>query len=280
MAEITAALGMDLHVVDRFHSWLVVPLVVKEVQIGFLVLIHRKPNYYSRSAREMAQMFANHVAIAIQNAQLYHRAQASAVLEERNRLARELHDSVAQALYSISLYANASRKALLAEKMDAVDKHLAELQRLSSEAVADMRLLIFELRPPVLEEEGLVEAIRTRLESVETRSGIKVDFYVDGELRLNKAFETELYRVTMEALNNILKHAQATQIVVNITSDERGFNLSIRDDGKGFDASIFEKGGGVGFRNMQERIQKIGGVVRVDTAPGRGTSILVKVEDK
>jgi PAS domain S-box-containing protein len=280
LAEINAALGITPYAIDRFHSWLVVPLVVKKVQIGFLVLIHRKANYYGRSAREMAQMFANHVAIAIQNAQLYHRAQASAVLEERNRLARELHDSVAQALYSISLYANASRKAMLAEKMDAVDKHLTELQRLSSEAVADMRLLIFELRPPVLEEEGLVEAIRTRLDSVETRSGILVDFYVDGEVRLNKAVETELYRVTLEALNNILKHAQATQIVVNISSDERRFNLTIQDDGKGFDASIFEKGGGVGIRNMQERVQKIGGVVRVDTAPGRGTTILIEVENE
>jgi PAS domain S-box-containing protein len=280
LAEINAALGMTPHAIDRFHSWLVVPLVVKKAQIGFMVLIHRKANYYIRSAREMAQMFANHVAIAIQNAQLYHRAQASAVLGERNRLARELHDSVAQALYSISLYANASRKALLAEKMDAVEKHLTELQRLSSEAVADMRLLIFELRPPVLEEEGLVEAIRTRLESVETRSGILVDFYVDGEVRLDKAVEIELYRVTLEALNNILKHAQATQIVVNISSDKRRVKLTIQDDGKGFDASIFEKGGGVGFRNMQERIQKIGGVVRVDTAPGRGTSTHIEVENK
>ncbi|MEJ2599149.1 MAG: PAS domain S-box protein [Anaerolineales bacterium] len=104
MSEINSALRQPGRMLGRFHSWLVVPLVAKDVQIGIMVLTQRKANYYSRSARDMAQMFANHVAIAIQNAQLYSEAQTSAVLEERNRLARELHDSVAQALYSISLY--------------------------------------------------------------------------------------------------------------------------------------------------------------------------------
>ena len=278
MSEINTALGQPGQMLGRFRSWLVVPLLVKDVQIGIMVLTHRKANYYNRSARDMAQMFANHAAIAIQNAQLYSKAQASAVLEERNRLARELHDSVAQALYSISLYANATRKALVANKMDVVDSHLKELQRTSSEAVADMRLLIFELRPPVLDEEGLVEAIRTRLESVEARSGIQVSLQVDGELSLSKPIETELYRVIQEALNNILKHAHATLVDVKIKSKRKRIYLTIQDNGKGFDPSGIEKGGGYGFRNIRERIHSIGGTFILETSPGQGTSMSIEVE--
>ncbi len=280
MSEINSALGQPGHMLRRFRSWLVVPLVVKDFQIGIMVLTHRKANYYNRPARNMVQMFANQVAIAIQNAQLYSEAQTTAVLEERNRLARELHDSVAQALYSISLYANATRKALSANKIEVVDSHLRELQRTSSEAVADMRLLIYELRPPILEEEGLVEAIRTRLESVEARSGIQVILQVDGEPQLPKTIETEVYRVIQEALNNILKHAHATYVIVKIIDDQNHFYVTIQDNGKGFDQALIGKSGGHGFRNIRERIHRIGGIFRIDTAPGQGTSIHIEIKAK
>lgn len=279
MSEMRTLMRQPGEVLDRFRSWLAVPLLVKDVQIGMMVLTHRKANYYDRSARDMVQMFANHVAIAIQNAQLYRQAQASAALEERNRLARELHDSVAQALYSVNLYANATRKALVANKWDVVDSHLGELQRSTSEAVADMRLLIFELRPPVLDEEGLVQAIRSRLESVEARAGIEVSLQVDGEPRLSKAIETEVYRVVQEALNNILKHAHATLVAVKIKSDRSRIQVTIQDNGKGFDPTVIDKSGTLGLRNIRERIHRIGGTFRLETAPGRGTSVHIEVEN-
>ncbi len=272
-SEISAALDLNSQLIGRFRSWLVVPLVVQDIQIGIMVLTHRKVNYYDRSAQRMAQMFSNHAAIAIQNAQLYDRAQASAILEERNRFARELHDSVAQVLYSINLYANATYRALEADKMDVANNHLTELQRLSSEAVSDMRLLIFELRPPVLDEEGLVEAVRSRLESVETRAGIEVDFQVEGEPRLSKNIEAEAYLLIQEALNNILKHAHATRVSVKIICDQNRVLLAIMDNGKGIDSSAFEQGRGLGFRNIRERTRRIGGAFRVETAPDRGTAI-------
>lgn len=277
MSEINEILGQPDQTLSRFRSWLVVPLLVKEVQIGILVLTHRKANYYNQSDRDMALMFANQVAISIQNAQLYHKVQVSAVLEERNRLARELHDSVTQALYSINLYANATQRALEANKLDVVDDHLSELQITANEAVADMRMLIFDLRPPDLDEDGLVDAIRTRLESVEARAGIKVDFRVEGEPRLSKTAETELYRVIREALNNILKHAQATQIIITISSDRQRVYLTIQDNGIGFDPALFTQGRGQGFRNIHERIQHIGGTIHVETDVGAGTSIYIEV---
>ena len=280
LSEINTALGQSGRSLSRFHSWLVVPLMVKDVQIGIMVLTHHKENNYNRSARDMVQMFANQATIAIQNAQLYREAQNSAVLEERNRLARELHDSVAQALYSISLYTNATRKALGANKMEVVNSHLEELQRTATEAVADMRLLIYELRPPILDDEGLVEAIRVRLESVEARSDIQFNLEVDGELQLPKMTETEVYRVIQEALNNILKHANATYVFVKIIEDQNHLYVAIQDNGKGFDQTLTEKSGGYGFRNIHERIRRIGGTLHIDTAPGQGTSIHIEIRAK
>lgn len=278
LSEINMTLGqLGWPLLSRFRSWLVVPLVVQNHQIGIMVLTNRKINYYKPFARDMVRMFANHVAIAIQNAQLYQKAQVSAVLEERNRLARELHDSVTQALYSINLYANATRRALETNKLDTVDSHLNELQRTSNEAVADMRMLIFDLRPPILDADGLVEAIRTRLESVETRAGIQVSFDVEGEPHLTKTIETELYRVVREVLNNVIKHAHATQIKMTIKSERRRVYLTIQDNGIGFDPSLFNKGWGQGFRIIQERIRQINGIIRLETAPEKGTTIFIEV---
>jgi PAS domain S-box-containing protein len=277
LAEVCSSLDQPKHVVQNFRSWFIVPLTVKEIQIGIMVVAHRQANHYNHSAREMVEMLANNVAIAIQNAQLYHQARISAVLEERNRLARELHDSVAQTLYSINLYANATSRALSAGKMQVALNHLKELQRSSEEAVADMRLLIFELRPPVLEEDGLVEAVRTRLELVEARSGIKASLQVVGNPQIPKNVETELYRVIQEALNNILKHAKATQVNVKIVRDHKRFQLTIQDNGAGFDPTLVEKSGGLGYQIIQERVHQIGGSFRVEAAPQQGTALTIEL---
>lgn len=277
LAEVCASLGQPKHLIQDFRSWFVVPLTVKEIQIGIMVVTHRQANYYNHSNREIVELFANHVAIAIQNAQLYRQAQISAVLKERNRLARELHDSVAQSLFSINLYANATSRALTAGRMEVALNHLKELQRSSGEAVADMRLLIFELRPPVLEEDGLVEAVRTRLLLVEARSGIQVNLQVEGTPQLPKTVETELYRIIQEALNNILKHAKATQVTVKMVSDKKQFQLMIQDNGAGFDPALVEKSGSLGYRIIQERAHRIGGTFRVETAPQQGTTVTIQL---
>jgi signal transduction histidine kinase len=279
-SEIATALSVPPQVLARFHSWLVVPLVVQETQIGLMVLTHRKADYYNHSAQMMVQIFADYAAIAIQNARLYHQAQSSTILEERNRLARDLHDSVAQTLYSISLYTDATRKALSADKLEVVECHLRELQRSVNKAVADMRLLIFELRPPVLEKEGLVEAIRTRLDAVEARTGLEVYLQVEGEPRLSKAAETEVYRIVQELLSNVLKHAQANWIIVKIKCEQDRVQLSIQDNGRGFESSIAEQRRGLGFQIIHERIQKIGGSLHVDTAPGQGTVARIELDQE
>jgi signal transduction histidine kinase len=261
----------------RIRSILGVPLIARKDLIGILIVAHFQPNHYPPQARILASLFANQVAIALQNAQLYKRAQDIAALDERNRLARELHDSVAQALYSINLFTDASLMAWETNKRDVVKEHLGELADLSRQAMADMRLLIFELRPPALEEVGLVAALQSRLNAVETRTGMQADIQSEGALHLSPEEEDQLYRITQEALNNVIKHAHANQVKVELTGESGCIRLVIEDDGVGFDPVVGSQEGGHGIRNIRERAEKIGARCWVESAPGQGTKVTIEV---
>lgn len=205
-------------------------------------------------------------------------AQETAAMAERARLARELHDSVTQALYSVNLYADATRLALSSGKTDVAAENVRQLHGLAREAMSDMRLLIFELRPSILEEAGLVGALQARLEAVEARSGFQTAFQVEGERCLSPFVEAELYRVAQEALNNVLKHAQAKQVTVHLRFNEERLCLKIQDDGIGFDLEMARQSGGLGLRSMEERVQQIGGNLILETAPGKGTTLRIEVD--
>jgi signal transduction histidine kinase len=140
-----------------------------------------------------------------------------------------------------------------------------------------MRLLIFELRPPLLEKEGLAAALRARLETVEARAGLRTEFEAVAERPLSPLVEAELYAVAREALNNVLKHAQAEQVTIKLEYDEGRCLLTIQDDGIGFDPANAERGGGLGLSNMRERTERVGGNLMLETAPGRGTTLRVEV---
>jgi signal transduction histidine kinase len=200
-----------------------------------------------------------------------------AALEERNRLARELHDSVAQALYSMSLFTDATRMALETNKLDVVKNHLDELDELSKEAMSDMRLMIFELRPPVLEKEGLAAALQIRLESVEARVGFQAQFQTNGEIEFSPEVESGLYGIAQEALNNIMKHAHANQVKIQLIGQAGCIRLTIEDDGVGFDPAVAGQGGGQGLRNIRERAEQIGAGCWFESAPGQGTKITIEV---
>jgi signal transduction histidine kinase len=260
------------------RSWLVLPLIAKGDLIGCLVLTHSQPDFYSPVSQIVSQAYANQVAIAIHNAQLYKQAGDNAALEERNRLARELHDSVAQALYSISLFIDATRMALQMNKPQVVENHLEELSVLSREAMSDMRLMIFELRPPILERVGLIGALQTRLDAVENRAGFQSSFHAEGSVHLSPKQEGELYRITQEALNNVIKHAQANQVKVQVLAEAGFVRITIEDDGVGCDPEIAELGGGQGLRSMRERAASIGASCSFESTPGKGTKIIIDVK--
>jgi len=200
-----------------------------------------------------------------------------AVSAERSRLARDLHDSVTQSLYSVNLYAEAAVRLLQTGDSTTAASHLRELRDTAQEALAEMRLLVFELRPPALEREGLVAALQARLMAVERRAGLETQFAADLVGRLPPAVEEGLYRIAQEALNNALKHAHAHLITVSVTQQERMVVLRIGDDGAGFDPAAARERGGLGLKAMQERAAKLGGRVVVNSEPGKGTQIVVEV---
>ena len=261
------------------YSCMVAPLVTKGQVIGMLILHHTEPDYYSAQDADLVMAFANQVAVAIENAQLYEQAQQLAVVEERQRLGRELHDSVTQALYSVTLYAQAAHMAMSAGKQDEAMENLEELRNMARDAMVDMRMLVFELHPPRLEQEGLAAALQARLGSVETRAGLQTEIHVQGEeRRLPLSVEEELYWIAQEALNNVVKHAQAKKVTVHLRFDEKDVCLEVRDDGVGFDPAKARHGGGLGVRSMEERAARVGGKLTVKSRPEEGTYVRVEVQ--
>ena len=256
---------------------LAVPLCVDDMVLGVLDVVNKTGGFTEVDIQVM-QIFADQAAIAIEHAQLHQQVKKLAVIEERQRLARELHDSVTQELYSVTLYADATRLALTAGKWEVASDHLQELRNMAREAMMDMRLLIFELHPPVLEKEGLVTAVQARLETVEARSGLQTVLQIEGEeTRLPLSIEEELYRIVQEALNNAVKHAKAQQISVKFQYEDKRFCLEVRDDGSGFDPSITRQSGGVGLRSLNERAQRIGGQLVIESALKKGTNLKVEI---
>lgn len=259
------------------RSELVVPIKTKEEVVGVLNIQSVRLNAFDESDLAVMQALADQAATAIENARLYEQARRLAVVEERQRLARELHDSVTQALYGVTLYAEAAARQLGAGQTAPAAQHLHELRDTAQEALREMRLLIFELRPSVLEHDGLEMALRARLESVEERAGLGVSFQVTGEAPLPAGVEQGLYRIAQEALNNALKHACAHTISVSLDREDGRVILEIVDDGVGFDPEVAVNGGGLGLEGMMERAEQMGGQLVVDSKPGGGTRVHVEV---
>jgi signal transduction histidine kinase len=244
--------------------------------IGILNILN-KPGKLTAEDLRIIDLFADQAAIIIEHIRLQDQAEQLAVLEERQRLARELHDSVTQALYSVTLYADAARMAFSAQKWDALERNLQEVRNMSREAMYDMRLLVFELRPFMLETEGLVSALRARLAAVEGRSGLKTEVLVEGERRLPIKLEEELYRIAQEGLNNVVKHAGATRVQIRLKYDAHAISLEMSDDGKGFEPEAVSQSGGFGLQGIQERVQQLGGILQIESALGSGTRLSVRI---
>jgi signal transduction histidine kinase len=258
------------------RSMLSVPLKVDNQAIGALNVLD-KPGEITQEDIRVISLFADQAAIIIEHVRLQRQAEQVAVLEERQRLARELHDSVTQALYSVTLYADAARMALSAKQWEALDRNLQEVRKMAREAMYDMRLLVFELRPMMLEKEGLASALRARLVAVEGRAGLKTEVLVEGERRLPIQIEEELYRIAQEGLNNVIKHAKASEVRIHITYEENAVRLQMTDDGIGFDTQIAHSDGGVGLPSIQERVKQLGGNLEIESTLGEGTHLNVRI---
>jgi PAS domain S-box-containing protein len=253
------------------RAWMGVPLALKDRIIGMLTLSHSQPAFYTERHAGLVSAIANQIAVAIENARLYEQALQLAAVEERQRLARELHDSVSQALYGIALGARTARTLLDDDPARAVEPMDYVLQ-LAEAGLAEMRALIFELRPESLATEGLVAALDKQVAATRARYGIDVEAELPPEPELGLAEKEVFYRVAQEALHNVVKHARASRVEVRLATEDGSTSLEIRDNGVGFDA----KGsfpGHMGLVSFTERAASIGARVDVESTPGEGTVV-------
>ena len=259
------------------YTCLLIPLRVHSDVIGVMMVnCVREECAFSSEEIDLAQTVASEIATAIENVRLYQQAQAIAVAQERHRLARELHDSVIQTLYSTVLLASGWRMTAEQGRLDPARTaaHFQQVAEQSEQALKEMRLLLFQLRPPVLEQVGLVSALQQRLDTVERRLSIDTRLLTTGEWdSLPPHVEEQLYDIAQEALNNALRHAHARSILVRLDRREQLLELTVEDDGIGFDPKV--SSGGMGLRNMQERATEIGAAFSLTTTPNQGAKIQV-----
>lgn len=254
-----------------------VPMRSQSRVVGVVSVVGETGQQFSAEEVALLASIADHVAVAVENARLREQAERTAVLEERERLARELHDSVTQLLYSLGLYAETGHRLAAAGEMQGVSDYLRRIGNTAQQALKEMRVLIYELRPPLLEQEGLVGALQARLDSVERRSGVDADLLVEGKVELPARTEAELYHIAQEALNNALRHAAAAKVIVRIRASRDAVELKVVDDGVGFDAA---ETGGLGLIGMAERAERVGGTLEVISKVGEGTSVKVAINDQ
>jgi len=262
---------------QNVHTIMVVPLRIKEEIIGLMGIgTDQAERAFAPDEIALAETVAADVAGAIENARLYEQAQVAAVDAERQRMARALHDSVTQSLYSMTLFAEGWRT--LAEQgrlSDPIDC-FRQLEDIGQQALKEMRLLLHQLRPPILAEVGLVGALQHRLDAVEQRVGIETSLQVKGEFHaLPFEVEDQLFHIAQEALNNALRHANASESVVCLQTQGNHIVLSVQDNGDGFDPDTVVPG--MGIKNIRERAQAIGGQISIASRPDQGTTVTVTV---
>jgi signal transduction histidine kinase len=258
----------------------VVPLDSRGRYLGVMQYYHRAGREHDDDERAFLAALADQAAVAVANADLYARSEQDAANLERQRLARELHDSVSQALFSMTLHARTAERQLEAAGLHPDAPATATVRRLAEltqGALAEMRALIFELRPQALAEEGLVTALTRQAAAFTAREGVPIN--VRGpETRpaLDPAIEEHLYRLTLEALNNAVKHAQAKRIDVVVVSADDRLTITVEDDGIGFDTARRHPGH-LGQSTMLERATAIGATMSVVSAPGAGCTVRVEL---
>ena len=244
-----------------------------------LISILSSVTLHADQARSESQALLAELQIANRKLQDYaHQIEALAAAEERNRLARELHDSVSQTIFSMNLTAQSARILLERDPQRAAGL-LDHLQSLSQDALAEMRSLIQQLRPHALSDDGLPAALKKHAAERLEQDHLVVNLKITGEGRLPLKVEEGLFRITQEALNNVVKHANTPEASVELTFKERLTTLVIGDKGAGFDlVSAQAKTGHVGLASMRERAQALGGKMSVDSSPGKGTRIKIVID--
>lgn len=254
---------------------LATPLVYRNKSIGVLMTFY--PENWAINDDELAflKVIAGQTAVAIENHALYAEAQSKAALEERQHLSRELHDSVSQALYGIGLGARTALTLLQRDPAKAAEP-LDYVLSLAEASLAEMRALIFELRPESLETEGLVAALEKQAVSLRARHAVSVDASLCDEPALPAHVKEAVYRIAQQALQNTARHARASEVALQLDCDGATLVLSLQDNGIGFDPSEDLEDCG-GLRTMRQHAARLGGTLDIQSAPGGGTLMRVEI---
>ncbi len=281
----------DMHDHPRFRGWwpeghpdmrtfLGVPITSPAGVIGGFYLTEKidEPDFTDEDVA-LIELLAAHAAIAITNARLYEESRELSIVAERNRLALDLHDSVSQKLFGLLLSAQAAEMLL---ERDPAEAHVqvSKLPGLAREALDEMRALIFELRPPDLERDGLCGALRKHVEVVGRIRQHEIELEIDDELQAHPGRDQDVLRIAQEALQNVIKHAGAEHVRVALHAEDGRLVLEVEDDGSGFEpetAGIRSRR--LGLTSMEERARRIGGTLQVRSAPGAGTRVRLEVGD-
>jgi len=255
------------------RAWMWVPVAVKNRVIGSVGVAHVERDYFTAHHADLALTVANQAAIALVNAELFEHAQALAALQERQRLAQNLHDAVNQSLFSAALIADVLPR-LWDRDQDEARKALDDLRRLTRAAQAEMRALLAELRPSALTDTDLGDLLHHLGSALAGRINIPVTVTVAREITLPAEVQVAFYRVCQEALNNVAKHAKASRVDIDLKQEGSAIVLHIRDDGKGFDSEQTIPGH-YGLSMMRERAEAAGAQLSVTSRPRHGTELIM-----
>ena len=256
----------------------VIPLRSRDRALGTLSLFSSVPTEFAPETVQLLSCIGNQLGVAIEKAQFHERAEQVAVLEERARIARELHDSLAQTLGYLNLKTELVEGMLQHGAWTNAQNEMSDIRRVVREACYDVRESIDGLRTRLSDGGGLIPMAARYLHEFGQRAGLVAEYVVaDGEIHLSPLAETEVLRIIQEALMNVRKHAQASRVRVMIKSEGGAAHIEIADDGRGFDLNTLPPAQHFGLRIMRERAERLGGTFQVESAPGQGTRVTVRL---
>lgn len=259
-----------------FNGILAAPVKLHNLTTGALLIFWREARPIVVEDISFFTIIAEQLGIILENAHLRNILEQKAAMIERRRLSRDLHDSVTQSLHGLTLHVETLRRRIQLGQAQKVEETLTSLSHSAHQSLKEMRLLLYEMRLTPLEDIQLVNALRARLEAVEMRAGIatKMDTLDAGSWP--QRWEAEMYSIAIEALNNALKHANASQVHIQLLGNDTWAKMSIHDNGKGFDP-LHLSPAGIGLKSMQERAEKLGGQISINAQPGLGTQICLTI---
>lgn len=257
-----------------------VPVARGQQVWGTLSILGNNLNQFGSDEVALLSSVGEEIGIVVENARLRRQTERLLVVQERNRLARELHDSVTQSLYSITLFAEAGSRTVTTGKTEEIAASFNQIGEIGQQALKEMRLLVHKLRPSILAKEGLVRALQQRLNSVEGRAGVKSQLIVEGKVQLAPSLEDALFHIAQEALNNALKHAMASEVIVRLDFlDDNQVMLRVEDNGRGFDPETTAVSDGLGITSMQERAEIFDGTIGIQSSPGQGCIVEARLKE-